>query len=389
MAQQRAGGTIEKRNWHITGWKKLAALLGPSLLLLPILVLYLSFKGTPHFFLHTLMGWDLALILLLVMRYAGRHPSRWDGVLPLALALYAMTPDFIYSFNPFHRDWMDVFLFHVALDEILPFALIILALLWIVLLVGYVQLPARIPHPRNAPEEEVHGPSPGHAGAPLSVRQLRQPGFLLVASVITLTVLAASGVVTERSAHTSLIQVGQRASNFALPSTSGSTASLAIVRGRPVLLAFVPSVLCDFCREQLRTIQAILPELRARGMVAFAVSTDTTAVQSAAVTHLGLDYPLLSEAPTVGQHQVGSAYGVYHVSQGDAAPVDANAIVVIDAMGIVRAVRLEPDRSISETEILTLLNTVHPFSLFEKREAGAITSDRSEHCPSRRALIWT
>jgi len=52
-------------------------------------------------------------------------------VLPLALALYAMTPDFIYGFNPFHRDWMDVFLFHVALDEILPFALIVLAVLFV------------------------------------------------------------------------------------------------------------------------------------------------------------------------------------------------------------------------------------------------------------------
>jgi len=64
--------------------------------------------------------------------------SRWDGVAPLALALYAMTPDFIYAAGPFHRDWMDVFLFHVALDEILPIALPILVFLWVVLLVGYV-----------------------------------------------------------------------------------------------------------------------------------------------------------------------------------------------------------------------------------------------------------
>lgn len=185
------------------------------------------------------------------MRYAGRSQSRWNGVLPLALALYAMTPDFIYGFNPFHRDWMDVFLFHVALDEILPFALIVLA--------GYIWFPVRISRLKIAPEETVRGSSSEPTGEPLSVRQRTRLGFLLVASVITLAVLATSGVVTERSAHTPLIQVGQRAPGVALPSTSGSTASLAKVRGHPVLLAFVPSVLCDFCREQLRTFRRSSP----------------------------------------------------------------------------------------------------------------------------------
>jgi hypothetical protein len=56
MAQQREEATTEKRHWYIAEWRGLAALLGPSLLLLPVLILYLSFKGTPHFFLHTLIG---------------------------------------------------------------------------------------------------------------------------------------------------------------------------------------------------------------------------------------------------------------------------------------------------------------------------------------------
>ena len=34
---------------------------------------------------------------------------------------------------------MDIFLFHIALDEILPFALPVLALLWMVLLVEYAR----------------------------------------------------------------------------------------------------------------------------------------------------------------------------------------------------------------------------------------------------------
>ncbi len=277
--------------------------------------------------------------------------------MPLGLALYAMTPDFMYSFNPFHRDWMDVFLFHVALDEILPFALTVLAVLWIILLIGYSWFRAQRSAPQEARMPEAHGPAQEHSSVPLSVHHRHWLGVLLVVAVITMMTLVTSGVVAERSAHSPLIRVGQRAPDFVLPSTSGSVESLDRARGHPVMLAFVPSVLCDFCREQLRTIQAVLPQLHARGVIVFAISVDTLAVQQAAVAHLGLSYPLLPEAPTMGQHLVGSAYGVYHVAQGNSAPVDANAIFVIDAREIVRAVRVEPERALTAPEILALVNS--------------------------------
>ncbi len=120
----------------------LAALLAPSALLLPPLALYGRFGGLPHFLLHTLMGWDVGLLALLTMTYLGRPRSRWDGFAPLALALYAMAPDFVYAAGPAHRDWMDAFLFHVALDEILPYALPVLAVLWGVLLFTYIRFRA-------------------------------------------------------------------------------------------------------------------------------------------------------------------------------------------------------------------------------------------------------
>lgn len=357
MRQRRKSTVPEKRNTPTPRWRALAVLLGPSVLLLPILVLYLRFKGTLHFFLHTLIGWDAALVLLLAVTYFGRPRSRWDGFLPLALTLFAMTPDFIYSFGPFHRDWMDVFLFHVALDETLPVALVILAVLWAVLLLGYLWFRTTgSSRGWEASVNEARGPHREHTVAALSVTSRRQLGFLLAVSVIALAVLGTLSVVTERSAHTPLVQVGQSAPDFALQSTSGSIESLAGARGHPVVLAFVPSVLCDFCREQLRTIQTILPELHARGIVVFSVSTDTSAVQQAAAARLDLAYPILSEAPTRGQHPVGSAYGFYHVSEGDQAPVDANAVVVIDAKGIVRVVHVEPDRAMSVSEILALVD---------------------------------
>ena len=124
------------------GSRALLAVFGPSVPLLLLLLVYYRFEGVGHFFVHTLMGWDLALVLLLGATYFGRSWSYADGLLPLALALYALTPDFIYMAGPPHRDWMDIFLFHVALDEILPISVSALAILWVGLLVGYVQFRA-------------------------------------------------------------------------------------------------------------------------------------------------------------------------------------------------------------------------------------------------------
>lgn len=119
-------------------WKRGVVLLLPSLVLLPVFVFYVQYDGTAHFFLHTLMGWNVGLILLLALTTRNLPWSRWDGITPFLLALYALTPDFIYVSGPFHRDWMDIFLFHVSLDEILPIALPVLALLWLALLAGYL-----------------------------------------------------------------------------------------------------------------------------------------------------------------------------------------------------------------------------------------------------------
>ncbi len=190
----------------------------------------------------------------------------------------------------------------------------------------------------------------------LRAGERRQLGLILVTSAVTLVTLVAAGVVVERSARTPLVRVGQRAPGFALPSTHGDTLSLSSARGRPVVLAFVPSVHCGYCREQLRAIQGVLPELRKRGAVVVAVSTDTRAVQRAVASDLGLAYPLLSEAPTTGQHPVGSAYGVYHLDDQHPGPVDANSLFVIDPEGILRAAEVRRGRAMTGAEILALVD---------------------------------
>ena len=53
---------------------------------------------------------------------------------------------------------------------------------------------------------------------------------------------------------------------------------------------------------------------------------------------------------------MGSAYGLYHFPQPNPSPVDTNAIVVIDAGGVIRAVETRPDGVITAEEIATLVH---------------------------------
>ncbi len=144
--------------------RRLAIILLPSSFLLPVLLLYLNADGTAHFFLHTLMGWNIGLVLLSVSLSCGRSRSRWDGFLPLGVSFYALVPDFIYRFGPFHRDWMDLFLFHVSLDETLVPALPVLAILWMMLLIGYIRVPnTRSPFvDKDVPKHTGTLPFPGY-----------------------------------------------------------------------------------------------------------------------------------------------------------------------------------------------------------------------------------
>lgn len=118
---------------------QLAFLFMPTLALTPLLGLEFYFNGTQHFALHTLMGWDVALLGLLAASFFGFAASPWDGVPPLVLALWSNMPDLLYLQGYYHRDWMNIYLFHVAIDEILFLALPVLFVLWVVLLLSYLR----------------------------------------------------------------------------------------------------------------------------------------------------------------------------------------------------------------------------------------------------------
>lgn len=194
----------------------------------------------------------------------------------------------------------------------------------------------------------------------LAPAQRRTLGAIVIVGVLVLTALAVLGIIVERQARTPLVTVGQAAPEWQLPLASGGTTTLSAQRGKIVVLAFVPAMNCASCRQQLTTLQAALPELTMRGAVVFAISTDLSSVQRAFARQLSLSFGLLSEAPIAGFHPVASAYGLYHRADGNNGPVTTNAIVIIDGVGTVRAVALQPNAPIERERILALAGMAQP-----------------------------
>ncbi len=308
-------------------WRDLLTLLGPQVLLLPALIFYIRYDGANHFFLHTLMGWLVALTVLLALAERGRLRRRYDGGWLLLGALWAITPDIIYSIGPYHRDWMDVFLFHISLDEILPVAVPILA----VFVIGLLVLPSLAPR----------------------VRSVLVPGVLVV-----LILLVGSGMGLERAEGTPLFRVGAIAPAITLPATTGGNFTLAQQRGQPVALLFLPSVRATASQTQLRTLAALTAQMQACHLHLAAISTDTPATQAEVAQTLHLSFPLLSEAPEWHAHPAGSAYGLFHYAQPNPGPVDTAAIVLIGAEGHVLAVRVHPDQSLNAADLTALFKSV-------------------------------
>lgn len=83
--------------------------------------------------------------------------------------------------------------------------------------------------------------------------------------VLSAALLFANGAAT--------IKIGQKASAFVLPATSGGTISLASQRGRVVLINFW-ATWCGPCQEELPELARLQNKYRERGLSILAISVD-------------------------------------------------------------------------------------------------------------------
>jgi peroxiredoxin len=108
-----------------------------------------------------------------------------------------------------------------------------------------------------------------------------------------------------------VLQAGQVAPNFTLPSATAEPVALAqLLQQGPVVLVFYRGNWCPYCNVQLRAYQQLLPELAQHGATLVAVSPQTPELTSLTASEKELSFPVLSDVGNVVARQYGLTYAV-------------------------------------------------------------------------------
>lgn len=122
---------------------------------------------------------------------------------------------------------------------------------------------------------------------------------------------------------------GTTAPDFTLPATPDGTASLASLRGRPVVLVFYPGDWRYGCGEQLASYQTVMPEFHELGVVVLGISTDSVWSHRALARRWGIRFNLLADHRPRGA--VARQYGVYRIAD----KICERALFLIEPSGTV------------------------------------------------------
>src|ERR687891_1724470 len=104
-----------------------------------------------------------------------------------------------------------------------------------------------------------------------------------------------------------MLEEGQPAPTFTLPSDDGNEVSLQSRRGKPVVLYFYPKDNTPGCTAQARGIRDAWGEFERSGAVVLGVSPDSAKKHAKFREKYGLPFTLLADE----DHAVSEAYGVW------------------------------------------------------------------------------
>jgi peroxiredoxin Q/BCP len=104
-----------------------------------------------------------------------------------------------------------------------------------------------------------------------------------------------------------MVQVGDPAPDFALPSDRGDEVRLKDLRGRKVVLYFYPKDDTSGCTKEACGFRDALPELEERNAVVLGVSPDSLRSHERFRDKYDLNFPLLADE----DHSVAEAYGAW------------------------------------------------------------------------------
>ncbi len=133
------------------------------------------------------------------------------------------------------------------------------------------------------------------------------------------------------------IEVGSKAPDFTLPSTSGETVTLSALRGKRVLLAFFPAAFTGTCTAEMCEFSDDVTEYASRNAQVLPISVDQVPSLKVFRDQEEISVPLLSDS----RREVSRAYGVLDEERYWA----RRAYVLIDESGTVRWVYVEPQAS--------------------------------------------
>lgn len=132
------------------------------------------------------------------------------------------------------------------------------------------------------------------------------------------------------TAPSSALELGTRAPDFTLPSSTGERVSLSDFRGQLVVLVFYPADWSPVCGDQLALYNEVLPLFEEHGAQVLAISVDGIWCHKAFAENRNLRFSLLADFEPKGA--VARLYGVYDAEKGLA----QRALFVIDAKGVIR-----------------------------------------------------
>ena len=104
-----------------------------------------------------------------------------------------------------------------------------------------------------------------------------------------------------------MIEVGDLAPDFSLPSDRGEVVRLSELRGTRVILFFYPKDDTSGCTKEACGFRDAMPSIQARGATVLGVSPDPVRSHERFRDKYGLNFPLLADE----EHRVADAYGAW------------------------------------------------------------------------------
>ncbi|CAB3393867.1 peroxiredoxin with versatile activity [Kyrpidia spormannii] len=133
-----------------------------------------------------------------------------------------------------------------------------------------------------------------------------------------------------------MVEEGQKAPDFTLPTGTGETMSLADFRGKPVVLYFYPRDNTPGCTKEACGFRDLHEAFSEVGAVILGVSTDSPSSHKKFAEKYQLPFPLLSDEDAA----VSTAYGVYKekTRYGKKSMGIERTTFLIDGDGVIRKI---------------------------------------------------